>query len=116
VVKTSTSYALKVTDSTHTANSFTTTQTCAATSCVASSAEWIAEAPGGPRGEYPLPNFGSWTLKSATVKSGATTGKISTFPDDEITMIDGTQTYPLAQPGALNATGNGFKVTWKNSY
>jgi hypothetical protein len=116
VVKTGTSYALKVTDSTHTANSFSTTQTCAATTCVDTSAEWIAEAPGGPRGEYPLPNFGTWNLTSATVKSGTTVGKISTFPDDEITMIDGTQTYPLAQPGALNATGNGFKVTWKASY
>ena len=116
VVKTSTSYAIKVTDSTTTANTFSTTQTCAAKTCVDASAEWIAEAPGGPRGEYPLPNFRTWRLRSASVTSGTTTGKISSFPDDEITMLDGTQTYPLASPGALNSTGNGFKVTWKNSY
>jgi hypothetical protein len=116
VVKTGTSYVIKVTDSTTTANSLSTTQTCAATTCVAASAEWIAEAPGGPRGEYPLPNFKTWSLTSASVTAGTTTGKISSFPDDEITMLDGTQTYPLASPGALNSTGNGFTVTWKNSY
>jgi len=38
VVRTGTSYALKVTDSTTPANSFTTTQTCAAATCVDSSA------------------------------------------------------------------------------
>jgi hypothetical protein len=116
VVKSGTSYTLKVTDSTHTANSFTTKQTCAAATCVDTSAEWIAEAPGGPRGEYPIPDFKTWTLSAATVKSGSTTGKISTFPDDEITMIDSSETYPLTSPGNLNATGNSFKVTWKNSY
>ncbi len=116
VVKTGTSYALKVTDSTTTANSFTITKTCAATTCLATSAEWIAEAPGGPRGEYPLPNFKTWSLTSASTTSGPKTGTISAFPDDEVTMIDGTLTYPLASPGALNATGNAFNVTWKNSY
>ena len=117
VVKTGTSYVIKVTDSTTTGNTFSTTQTCAAgLTCADASAEWIAEAPGGIRGEYPLPNFKTWSLTSASVTSGTTTGKISSFPDDAITMIDSSQTYPLASPGALNATGNGFKVTWKNSY
>jgi hypothetical protein len=45
VARSGTSYTLKVTDSTHTANSFSTTQTCS--SCANSSAEWIAEAPSG---------------------------------------------------------------------
>jgi Peptidase A4 family len=116
VVKSGTSYTLKLTDSTHTADSFTEKETCAAASCVDSSAEWIAESPSGPRGYYPLPDFKTWTLSAATVKSGSTTGKISTFPDDEITMIDSTGTYPLASPGSLNSAGNSFKVTWKNSY
>jgi hypothetical protein len=116
VVRTGTSYALKVTDSTTTANSFSTTQTCAATVCRQASAEWIAEAPSGQRGEYPLPNFKTWSLSAASVTSGTTTGTISKFPDDAITMIDGTQTYPLASPGPLNTSGNAFKVTWKNSY
>ena len=116
VVRTGTSYVLKLTDATHTANSFSTTQTCAATTCLNTSAEWIAESPSGPRGDYPLPPFGTWSLKSASVKSGTTTGKISSFPDDEITMVDGTVTYDLVKPGALNSTGNAFTATWKNSY
>jgi Peptidase A4 family len=116
VIKTGTSYALKLTDSTHTANSFSTTQTCAAATCLDTSAEWIAESPSGVRGDYPLPPFGTWSLTGASVTSGTTTGKISTFPDDEITMVDTSGTYNLVQPAALNATGNAFKDTWKNSY
>ena len=112
VVKSGTSYTLKVTDSTHSANSFTTTQSCS--SCVDTSAEWIAEAPSGSGGIFPLPNFHSWTLSSATVKSGSTSGVISTFPDDELTMINSSGAVK-AQPGALNGSGNGFTVTWKRS-
>jgi len=116
VVKTGTSYTLAVNDSTNTANTFTKTQTCAATTCLAASADWIAEAPSGARGDYPLPDFKTWTLTNATVRSGTTLGKISTFPDDEITMFDSSATYPLVQPGPLNATGNVFSDAWKNSY
>jgi hypothetical protein len=114
VVKSGTSYTLKVTDSTTPANSFTTTQSCAAATCVDSSAEWIAEAPSGSAGVYPLSNFGSWTLKGATVKAGTTAGTISTFPDAEITMADSSKKVE-AQPGPLNLTGKSFKVTWKSS-
>jgi hypothetical protein len=112
VVRTGASYALKVTDSTHTANSFTTTQSCS--TCANSSAEWIAEAPSGSAGIYPLPNFRTWTTSSATVKSGSTSGVISSFPDDELTMINSSGAVK-AQPGALTAGGNGFTVTWKRS-
>jgi hypothetical protein len=100
VVRTGTKYALKVTDATTTANS---------------SAEWIAEAPTGPTGQYPLADFHSWKLTSATVTAGSKSGDISTFPDDEITMIDSSLTYPLATPGALTG-GNSFTVTWDNSF
>jgi Peptidase A4 family len=112
VVRSGTSYTLKVTDSTHTANSFTKTETCS--SCANSSAEWIAEAPSGSSGVYPLTDFHTWTASSATVKSGSTSGVISTFPDDEITMIDSSDLVK-AQPGALNGSGNGFTVTWVRS-
>jgi hypothetical protein len=37
---------------------------------------------------------------------------ISTFPNDEITMIDSSSDVK-AQPGALNSTGNGFAVSWE---
>ena len=108
VVRSGSSYTLKVTDSTHSANSFTTTQTCS--SCANSSAEWIAEAPSGSSGVLPLANFHSWTLSGATVNSGV----ISSFTDDEITMINSSGQVK-AQPGSLNGSGNGFSVTWVRS-
>jgi len=112
VSKSGGSYTLKVTDSTHSANSFSTTQTCS--SCADTSAEWVAEAPSGSAGVYPLSNFHSWTASSATVTSGSTAGVISTFPDDEMTMVDSSGAVK-AQPGSLNSGGNGFTVTWKRS-
>jgi hypothetical protein len=112
VVRSGTSYTLKVTDSSRSADSFSTTQTCS--SCANSSAEWIAEAPSGSSGVYPLPDFGSWTESGATVKAGSTSGVISSFTDDELTMINSSGATK-AQPGPLNSSGNGFGVTWKRS-
>jgi Peptidase A4 family len=109
VVRSGTSYTLSVTDSTHSANSFTTTQTCS--SCANTSAEWIAEAPSGSSGVYPLAQFSTWTDASSTVTEGSTAGVISSFTDDEITMVDSSGAVK-AQPGALNGSGNGFNVTW----
>ncbi|HEY2237616.1 MAG TPA: G1 family glutamic endopeptidase [Streptosporangiaceae bacterium] len=112
VTKSGSSYKLTVTDSTHPANSFSTTQSCSG--CAASSAEWIAEAPSGSSGVEPLTNFHSWTASGATVTSGSTSGVISSFPDDELTMINNSGAVK-AQPGALNGSGNGFTVTWERS-
>ena len=111
VTRSGTSYTLSVTDSTHTANSFSTTQTCS--NCANSSAEWIAEAPSGSSGVYPLAPFGSWTDSGSTVTAG-TSGVISSFTDDEITMTDSSGAVK-AQPGALNGSGNGFAVTWERA-
>jgi hypothetical protein len=112
VVRSGTSYALKVTDSTHPANSFTTTQRCSG--CANSSAEWIAEAPSGSAGVYPLSHFSTWTASGATVTGSSGTGVISSYTDDEITMIDSASRVK-AQPGALNSSGNGFSVAWERS-
>lgn len=112
VVKSGSSYTLKVTDSTHSANSFSTTQTCS--SCADSSAELIAEAPSGSSGVYPLSNFRSWSTSGASVTSGSTSGVISSFPDDELTMIDSSGAVK-AQPGSLNGGGSSFTVTWERS-
>jgi hypothetical protein len=112
VVRSGTSYTLKVTDSTHTANSFTTTQTCS--SCANTSAEWIAEAPSGSSGVYPLTRFGTWSESGSTVTEGSASGVISSFTDDEITMVDASGLVK-AQPSALNGSGNAFSVTWKRS-
>ena len=112
VVRSGDSYTLAVTDSTHQADSFSTTQTCS--DCANSSAEWIAEAPSGEVGVYPLADFGSWTASSATVTEGSTSGVISSFTDDEITMVDSSGNVK-AQPSSLNSSGNGFSVTWERS-
>jgi hypothetical protein len=114
VVRSGTSYKLTVTDATHTADSFSTTQTCSASSCVDSSAEWIAEAPTGSSGVEPLSNFGTWTAANAAATEGTTAGTISSFTDDEITMIDSSGATK-ALPGALNGAGNGFSVTWERA-
>ena len=111
VVRSGTSYTLAVTDSTHTADSFSTTQTCS--SCANSSAEWIAEAPSGSSGVYPLAHFSPWTASSATVTEGSTSGVISSFTDDEITMVNSAGRVE-AQPGALSG-GNSFTVTWERA-
>ena len=109
VVRTGTSYTLKVTDSTHSTDSFSTTQTCS--SCANSSAEWIAEAPSGSSGVYPLAHFSTWNPSGATVNGS---GVISSYTDDEITMVDSAGRVE-AQPGALTGGGNGFSVTWERS-
>jgi hypothetical protein len=113
VTRSGDSYTLSVTDSTHTGDSFSTTQTYSG--AADSSAEWIAEAPSGSSGVYPLTDFGSWTDSSSAVTEGSTSGVISSFTDDEITMINGSTGAVEAQPGALNGSGNGFTDTWESS-
>jgi hypothetical protein len=112
VTRSGTSYTLTVTDSTHTADSFTRTETCS--NCANTSAEWIAEAPSGSSGVYPLADFGSWTASNASVTEGSTSGVISSFTDDEITMIDSSGNTK-ALPGSLNSSGNSFPVTWERA-
>lgn len=108
VVRSGSTYTLKITDSTHPANSFSTSQTCS--TCANSSAEWIAEAPSSANKILPLADFGTWTETGATVNSQV----ISSFADDELTMVDNSGSIK-AQPGPLNSSGNGFSVTWKSS-
>ena len=112
VTRSGTTYQLTVTDSTHTADSFTRSETCS--SCANTSAEWIAEAPSGSSGVYPLADFRSWTASNASVTEGSTSGVISSFTDDQITMAD-TSGNTEALPGSLNSSGNGFSVTWERS-
>jgi Peptidase A4 family len=109
VTRTGTSYTLTVTDATHSANSFTETESCS--SCDNTSVEWIAEAPSSSSSIYPLADFGSWTASGASVTEGSTSGVVSSFTDDEITMVDSSSRVK-AQPGSLNSSGNSFSVTW----
>jgi hypothetical protein len=108
----SSSYALTVTDATTPANSFTENETCAASSCVRSSAEVIGERPSGNIGIYPLAQFSTWSVTNVTV----TPGPITTPAEDEITMVDGTDSYALAQPTAYKKAAESFTDKWKNSY
>jgi len=112
VARSGTSYALKVTDSSRSGDNVSTTQTCSG--CANSSAEWIAEAPSGSTGVYPLARFSTWTAPGATVTGSSSSGVISSFTGSEITMIDSAGRVK-AQPGALNSSGNGFSVTWERS-
>jgi hypothetical protein len=108
VVRSGGRYTLQVTDASRSGDSFSTTQSCSG--CANSSAEWIAEAPSSSTGVEPLAHFSTWTESGATVNSGV----ISSFTDDEITMVDSAGRVK-AQPGPLNGSGNGFSVTWERS-
>lgn len=112
VVRSGSSYTLSVTDSTRPADSFTTTQSCG--SCANTSAEWIAEAPSGSSGVFPLAQFSPWTDSGSTVTEGSTSGVISSFTDDEITMVNSSGAVKAA-PGPLNSGGNGFSVAWERA-
>lgn len=119
VVRSGTKYTVKVTDAKTPGNSFTQSFTCSATACADTSAEWIAEAPGGDNtasGLYPLAPFAPWTNSNSAVANPSKSGNIKSFPDDEITMVSASDgTTVKAQPGALNSAGTKFSVTWKNS-
>jgi hypothetical protein len=112
VTRSGTSYTLTVTDSTHTANSFTKTETCS--NCANTSAEWIAEAPSSGSSIVPLADFGSWTASNASVTEGSTSGTISSFTDNQLTMIDSSK-RTKALPGSLSSGGNSFPVTWERA-
>jgi hypothetical protein len=112
VARSGTSYTLTVTDSTHPANSFTTKQS--STAAANSSAEWIAEAPSGNFGVYPLTNFGTWNATNAIVsRAGGAADPVSSFNDSEISLIDSSG-LTQAQPSALSSSGNAFSVTWQS--
>ncbi len=64
-----------------------------------STAEWVAEAPTGSSGLYPLPNYHSWTETGSTVAPGALPVAIPAFPDIEVTMENSAGSI-LSLPGA----------------
>jgi Peptidase A4 family len=117
VTRSGTSYTLAVTDATTTGNSFSVTQSCAASTCLDESAEWIHERPSFSIGVAPLASSFSWGLYGGSEVSGGTTGTIAGAPNvTALTMIDATSTYNLATPTALATSGKGFTVQYQNSY
>jgi hypothetical protein len=118
VTRSGASYTLKLTDSTHTANSFTKTASCATTTCLDTSAEWIAERPAyGTTGIVPEAQFSTVKFSSASQTSNGKTGTISGFSGTNynIACVDSTDTYDILTTSALTG-GNSFTNTWKNSY
>ena len=116
VTRSGTNYTLKLTDSTNTANSFTTKQSCPAATCPDTSAEWIAERPAFGIGIAPLAHYNGFTVTNGAQTSGGTAGTIGSFTSvNELTMIDATQAYNLNNVSALTGK-NSFTTTWQNSY
>jgi hypothetical protein len=119
VTRSGTSYTLALTDSTHPANSFSESATCALTTCLDTSAEWIAERPEFSIGIAPLASYHTWTLTNGTQTSNGTAGTINSFPGAanrlKSNMIDATQSYDLSTAGALTG-GNTFTTTFKDTY
>ncbi len=119
VLRSGTSYTLALTDSTHPANSFSQTTTCALTTCLDTSAEWIAERPTFSIGIAPLAEYGHWALTNGTQTANGTAGTINSFGTAagrlKFTMIDATRTYNLSTAGSLIG-GNGFTTSFKDAY
>jgi hypothetical protein len=106
-----------VTDSTHSANSFSKNATCATTTCLATSAEWIAERPAYSIGIAPEAQFSSVPFSAASENCGRPDQRYSGYSGTnyDMTTIDATDTYDIAAVSGLTG-GNAFKASWKNSY
>ena len=116
VTRSGTKYTLKLTDATNTANSFTTTATCALTTCKDTTAEWISERPTFSIGVVPQAHYNAFKITNGTETAGGTSGTIGSFATNEaITMVDATGAYALGTVSPLTG-GNSFSTTWKNSY
>jgi hypothetical protein len=117
VSRSGSAYTLAVTDSTRSANSFSKNTTCATTTCLDTSAEWIAERPAYSIGIVPEAQFSTVPFSGASETAAGRTSTISGYSGTnyDMTTIDATQTYDIATVSGLTG-GNAFKATWKNSY
>jgi hypothetical protein len=135
-------YTLQLTDHTRPQESFSVSASCATTTCLDSSAEWIVERPAIflPFGFQivPLGDFGSQFFSSADVVSGGrftSSGGFQDGPVDNVYMTDDSDGYYLdcvdqsAPPGTLLLTttanacptvapfrNGGFEMSWDSSW
>jgi hypothetical protein len=117
IVRSGTSYTLAVTDSTTTGNSFSTVQSCPASTCLDESAEWIHERPAFTIGIAPLASTTGWGPYGASVSVNGASDTVAGAPNSTaLTMIDATSSYNLATPSAPAPSGKGFTVKFQNSY
>src|SRR6516165_5498975 len=115
VTRTGTSYALKLTDSTHTGNNISVTKTCALATCLDTSAEWISERPSFSIGIVPQAHYNAFKITNGAQTSSGKAGTIGSGTGvNSITMIDATSSYILNTVSTLTG-GNSFSTTWKNS-
>jgi hypothetical protein len=117
VTRSSTSYTLKLKDATHPANSFKTIQTCPATTCPDTSAEWISERPAFAQvGIAPQAHYNAFKITNGSQTANGTAGTIASFSTvNAITMVDATNAYSLNTVSSL-AGGNSFSTVWQNSW
>jgi len=117
VTRSGSSYTLSLTDHTTPGNSFSTVQTCATSTCLDQSAEWIAERPAFPIGITPLSSFTPWLPFAGQETADGVKGTIGSGPSaTAIQMIDATDTYQLDNVSGLKFGGTGFSARWLNSY
>jgi hypothetical protein len=117
--KTGDSYLLTLLDFT-TGAGFSTTQACpSGSSCLASSAEAIMEAPSDATGILPLADYGEMTFASAKVEANFTTKEEGTLAASkywstaEIQMVSSSDALE-SDPGPLEG-GSDFCTTWLSS-
>jgi hypothetical protein len=118
VTRSGSSYTLSLTDSTHSANSFTKTGTCSTSTCLDTSAEWVTERPAyGTTGIVPEAQFSTVSFTSGSVTANGKTTTISGYPGTtyDIACIDSTGSYDIVTTSGLTG-GNAFTNSWKNSY
>jgi hypothetical protein len=116
VTRSSTSYALKLTDSTTSGNNISVTKSCALTTCLDTSAEWISERPSFSIGIVPQAHYNAFKITNGAETANGKSGTIGSGPGvNSITMVDATDAYTLNAVSALSG-GNSFSTTWKNSY
>ncbi len=118
VVRSGTGYTLNVTDSTTNGNNINQTASCALTTCLDESAEWIAERPSYSTGITPLNQFKTpYSATASAVTGGGKSGNPHTIGSElEMSMLDSTQTYLLATPTSLTNSNTAFTVHWHNSF
>ena len=118
VTRSGANYTLKLTDSTHPANSFSEAASCSTSTCLDTSAEWIAERPAyATTGIVPEAQFTTVKFSSASETASGRTSSISGFTGTnyDITCIDSTDEYDIVSNSSV-VGGNSFTSAWKNSY
>jgi len=116
VSRSGTAYKLALSDLTRPADSFVKTAACALTTCLDTSAEWVAERPAFSIGVAPLADYASWKLSGGAETASGKAGTISSFATNYRTnMVDATDHYQLSSASALTG-GSSFVTTWHNSY